>query len=39
MAYNLFPVEAERAIQQHFALRESLASPDGLTFQVYRYQS
>ncbi|MDQ6675526.1 MAG: hypothetical protein M3069_33155, partial [Chloroflexota bacterium] len=38
-AYNLFPVEAERAIQHHFALAESLASPDGLTFQVYRYTS
>jgi hypothetical protein len=37
-AYNLFPVEAERAIQQHFALQESLASPDGLTFHVYRYR-
>ena len=37
-AYNLFPVEAERAIQQHFRLMESLASPDGLVFQVYRYQ-
>ena len=31
-------VGAERAIQQHFKLMESLASPDGLTFQVYRYQ-
>jgi len=38
-AYNLFPAEAEQAIQAHFALTESLASPDGLTFQVYRYQS
>ena len=38
-AYNLFPVEAERAIDQHFTLTETLASPDGLTFRVYRYQS
>jgi hypothetical protein len=38
-AYNLFPVEAERAMQQHFALAETLASPDGLTFQVYRYRA
>jgi hypothetical protein len=38
-AYNLFPVEAARAIQQHFTLIESLASPDGLTFRVYRYHS
>jgi hypothetical protein len=38
-AYNLFPAEAERAIAEHFALIETLPSPDGLTFQVYRYQS
>jgi hypothetical protein len=37
-AFNLFPGEAERAIQQHFALAESLASPDGLLFHVYRYR-
>ena len=35
---QLLPVEAERAIAQHFALIETLPSPDGLTFQVYRYQ-
>jgi hypothetical protein len=29
--YNLFPLEAERAIQQHFTLSETLASPGGLT--------
>jgi hypothetical protein len=38
-AYNYFPLEAEQAIAQHFALIESLPSPDGLTFQVYRYRS
>jgi hypothetical protein len=37
-AYNLFPADAERAIQQHFTLAETLASPDGLTFNVYRYR-
>jgi hypothetical protein len=37
-AYNLFPADAERAIAQHYSLSESLASPDGLTFSVYRYQ-
>ncbi|HLZ27543.1 MAG TPA: hypothetical protein VKV73_09505 [Chloroflexota bacterium] len=36
-AYNFFPAEAEQAIAQHFALVETLASPDGLTFQVFRY--
>ena len=30
-AYNLFPLEAERAIDQHFEVSETLASPDGLT--------
>jgi hypothetical protein len=38
-AFNLFPLEAEQAVQQHYALSESLASPDGLTFRVYEYQS
>ena len=36
-AFNLFPVEAEQAVNQHFTLAETLASPDGLTFQVYDY--
>jgi hypothetical protein len=36
-SYNLFPVEAERAIRQHFTLDETLSSPDGLAFRVYRY--
>jgi hypothetical protein len=38
-AYNLFPAEAERAIAQHYALDETLPSPDGLTFRVYRFRS
>ena len=38
-AYNFFPADAERTIAQHFTLEQSLPSPDGLTFQVYRYQS
>ena len=38
-AYNLFPLDAEGAIDQHFTLDETLASPDGVTFRVYRYQS
>jgi hypothetical protein len=38
-AYNLFPLEAERAIDQHFNVSETLSSPDGLTFHVYRYRS
>jgi hypothetical protein len=37
-AYNLFPADAERAIFQHFALDETVRSPDGLTFQVFSYQ-
>jgi len=36
-AYNLFPVDAERAIAQHFVLTETMRSPDGLTFRVYRF--
>jgi hypothetical protein len=36
-AYNLFPLEAERAIRDHFSLAETLESPDGLTFRVYRF--
>jgi len=38
-AYNLFPADAERTIVQYFSVTETLASPDGLTFQVYRYRS
>jgi hypothetical protein len=37
-AFNLFPADAERAIGQHYSLAESLRSPDGLTFNVYRYR-
>jgi hypothetical protein len=36
-AYNLFPADAERTIAHYFSVTETLASPDGLTFQVYRY--
>jgi hypothetical protein len=36
-AYNLFPADAERTIAQYFTVTETLASPDGLTFNVYRY--
>ena len=38
-AFNLFPLEAERAIQQHYSVSETLVSPDGLTFRVYDFQS
>jgi hypothetical protein len=38
-AYNLFPADAERTIAQHFTVIETLASPGGLTFRVYRYHS
>lgn len=38
-AYNLFPADAERTIAQYFTVTETLASPDGLTFQVYHYHS
>jgi Dolichyl-phosphate-mannose-protein mannosyltransferase len=37
-AYNLFPSDAERAIADHFAVTNTFVSPDGLTFNVYRYQ-
>jgi hypothetical protein len=37
-AYNLFPGDAERAIEQHFTLGETFSSPVGLTFRVYRYR-
>jgi hypothetical protein len=36
-AYNLFPADAERTIANYFTVTETLASPDGLTFKVYRY--
>jgi hypothetical protein len=38
-AYNLFPSDAEAAIERHFVVSETLPSPDGLTFRVYRYQN
>jgi hypothetical protein len=38
-AYNFFPLDAERAIDQHFSVIETLVSPDGLTFRVLRYRS
>jgi hypothetical protein len=37
-AFNLFPLEAEQAIEQHFALSQTLQSPDGVTFRVYDYR-
>ena len=37
-AYNLFPLEAEKAIDQHFMVSETFTSPDGLTFRLYRYR-
>jgi hypothetical protein len=36
-AFNFLPFDAERVLRTHFTLVESLPSPDGLTFQVYRY--
>ncbi len=36
-AFNLFPAEAEGAIADHFSLDQTIASPDGLTFRVYRF--
>jgi hypothetical protein len=36
-AFNLFPSDAERAIEEHFTLSEILDGPDGLTFRVYDY--
>jgi hypothetical protein len=38
-AFNLFPVEAEQAIAQHYTLAQTLPSPDGLTFRVYEFHS
>jgi hypothetical protein len=38
-AYNLFPEDAERTMAQYFTVAETLASPDGLTFQVHRYKA
>ena len=37
-AYNLFPLDAQQAIESHFSVAESLTSPDGLTFKVYRFR-
>jgi hypothetical protein len=36
-AFEFFPADAERALASSFTLERSLASPDGLTFHVYRY--
>jgi hypothetical protein len=36
-AFDLLPLEAEQAIEQHFALSETLRGPDGITFRVYDY--
>jgi hypothetical protein len=38
-AFDLFPSEAEQAIEDHFTLSETLPSPDGLTFRVWNYHS
>jgi hypothetical protein len=38
-AFDLFPQAAERAIEQHFTLSETLRGPDGLTFRVYDFRS
>jgi hypothetical protein len=37
-AYNFFPADAERALDRHFSVAETLPSPVGLTYSVYRYQ-
>ncbi|MBV8714192.1 MAG: glycosyltransferase family 39 protein [Chloroflexi bacterium] len=37
--FNLFPLEAEAAIAQHFTLTDTLVSPDKLTFRVYDFHS
>jgi hypothetical protein len=36
-AYNFFPADAERAIDEHFSVTDTLSSPNGLVFQVHRY--
>ncbi len=36
-AFDFLPYDAERAVAEHFDLESTLASPDGLTFRVYRY--
>jgi hypothetical protein len=36
-AWEFLPSAAERAVREHFELESTLASPDGLTFRVYRY--
>jgi hypothetical protein len=38
-AYNLFPLDAQHAIESHFNVAETLTGPDGLTFTVYRFRS
>jgi hypothetical protein len=37
-AYNLFPLDAQHAIESRFSVAETLTSPDGLTFTVYRFR-
>src|SRR5204863_9580588 len=37
-AYNLLPMDAERTIAAYFTVTETLRSPDGLTFRVYRFR-
>jgi hypothetical protein len=37
-AYNLFPLDAQRAIENHFGVAETLIGPDGLAFTVYRFR-
>jgi hypothetical protein len=37
-AYNFFPLDAQHAIESHFSVAETLPSPDGLTFTVYRFR-
>jgi hypothetical protein len=36
-AYNFFPTDVEATLAQHFTVTETLPSPDGLTFRVFRY--
>jgi hypothetical protein len=37
-AYNFFPADVDRALAEHYVVTETLDSPDGLTFTVYRYR-
>jgi hypothetical protein len=36
-AWDLFPEEVDRAIDAHFQVVQSLPSPDGMLFRIYRY--